>query len=312
MALFFMRKTQKGNYMAVKTAQAIINGQTYTLTYNSSTKKYEATITAPNSSSYGQTGHYFPVTIKATDSAGNVKTVDSNDSSIGNSLRLVVKEKTPPTITIASPTSGALITNNKPAITFTIVDGDSGVNPDSVKLYIDSGSAITGDSLAKTAVANGYQFTYASPTSLADGSHTIKVDATDNDGNSATQKSSTFKIDTVPPVLSVSSPTNNLETNVKSVTVSGTTNDATSSPVTLTVNGEIVTVNENGAFSISVQLTEGSNTITVIAEDGAGKTSTVVRTVKLDTVAPVISNPTIAPNPVDAGGTVILSVVITD
>ena len=33
--------------MAVKTVQAIINGVTTTLTYNSSTKKYEATITAP-------------------------------------------------------------------------------------------------------------------------------------------------------------------------------------------------------------------------------------------------------------------------
>jgi len=34
--------------MAVKTVQVVINGQTHTLTYNATTKKYEATITAPS------------------------------------------------------------------------------------------------------------------------------------------------------------------------------------------------------------------------------------------------------------------------
>ena len=52
--------------MAVKTVQAVINGVTTTLTYNSTSKKYEATITAPATSSYNNNdGHYFPVTIKA-------------------------------------------------------------------------------------------------------------------------------------------------------------------------------------------------------------------------------------------------------
>ena len=53
--------------MAVKTMQAIINGQTVTLTKNSESGKWEATITAPNRSSYNQSGHYYPVTVKATD-----------------------------------------------------------------------------------------------------------------------------------------------------------------------------------------------------------------------------------------------------
>lgn len=58
--------------MAIKTVQATINGQTYTLTFNSSTGKYEATVTAPSKSSYNQSGHYYGVTVKATDEAGNV------------------------------------------------------------------------------------------------------------------------------------------------------------------------------------------------------------------------------------------------
>ena len=40
--------------MSVKQVQAIVNGQAYTLTYNSNTGKYEATVTAPSRSSYRQ------------------------------------------------------------------------------------------------------------------------------------------------------------------------------------------------------------------------------------------------------------------
>lgn len=85
--------------MSVKQVQAIVNGQTYTLTYNSNTGKYEATATAPSRSSYSQSGHYYGITIKATDDAGNVTTKDATDSAIGSSLRLTVKEKVAPVIT---------------------------------------------------------------------------------------------------------------------------------------------------------------------------------------------------------------------
>lgn len=70
--------------MSVKTVQAIINGQTYTLTLNNDTGKYEATVTAPVKSSYNQTGHYYPVTVKATDDAGNTTTKDDKDSALGS------------------------------------------------------------------------------------------------------------------------------------------------------------------------------------------------------------------------------------
>ena len=83
--------------MAVKTVQAIVNGVTTTLTLNSGTGKWEATITAPATSSYNNNdGHYFPVTIKATDEAGNVTTKNDTDATLGSSLQLRVKEKTAP------------------------------------------------------------------------------------------------------------------------------------------------------------------------------------------------------------------------
>lgn len=256
------------------------------------------------------------MTVKATDEAGNVTTKTDSDATLGESLKLRVKEKVAPIITITYPTASALITNNKPSIAWKVTDADSGVNSGSIKITIDSGSAITAG-ITKTAITDGYQCTYTPTAALSDGSHTIKIDAADNDGNAATQKSVTFKIDTVPPTLSVTAPTNGLITNKAACTVTGTTNDITSSPVTVTVklnsgSAEAVTVGADGSFSKALTLVSGSNTITVVATDSAGKSTTVTRTVTLDTVAPTIKAVTLTPNPVDAGKTYVISVEVTD
>ena len=124
-------------------------------------------------------------------------------------------------------------------------------------------------------------------------------------------------MDTVPPTLAVSSPADGFITNVADVTVDGTTNDATTSPVTLTIKlnsetAQTVTVESDGSFSKVLTLVSGTNTITVTATDGAGKTSTITRTVVLDQVPHSITTITLTHNPVDAGATYIISVSVTD
>lgn len=296
--------------MAVKTVQVVVNGQTYNLTLNSSTGKYEATITAPNKSSYSLDGHYYPVTVSASDTAGNSVTKTSTDATLGSSLQLKVKEKVPPVITITSPTSGSLIANNKPTFKWTVSDDDSGVDPSTISITIDNSKIITG--ITKTAITNGYSCEYVPATALSDNNHTVKFDASDYDGNAATQKSITITIDTVAPELNITSPAEGSITNVATCTVSGTTNDATSSPASLTVNGKAVTIKSDGSFTTTVTLSEGSNTITIVATDEAGKMTTVTRTVTLDTKAPSISAVVITPNPVDAGATYVVTVTVTD
>lgn len=296
--------------MAVKTIQATLNGQTYNLTLNSSTGKYEATITAPSTSSYKQSGHYYPMSISATNDAGNTTTVNTSTATIGDSLKLVVKETTAPTITVTSPTANQTLTNNKPSIAFTVTDSDSGVNSDTISVTIDGTKYTSG--ITKTAITNGYSCTYVPGTALSDGSHSVVVSATDNDGNTKTTSAVSFKVDTVPPALSVTYPPEGFVTNQPTVTVTGTTNDATSSPVTLTINGESVTVTSSGTFSHNVTLTSGTNTITVVATDAAGKSTTVTRTVTYNTSAPVISDVTITPNPVNTGSVFTISVTATD
>ena len=304
--------------MAVELVQAIINSQTTTLNYNIGTGKYEATITAPSTSSYNENdGHYYPVTIKATDDADNVTTKNDTDATLGSSLKLRVKEKVAPVITITYPTASALITNSKPVIKWKVTDDDSGVDPDTIGITIDSAGKVTGSAITKSPVSGGYECSYTPTEALGDGQHTIKVDASDNDGNAATQKTVTFKVDTIPPTLSVTAPADDSVTNNSSCTVSGTTNDTTSSPVTVTVklnNGaaEEVEVAENGSFTKQLTLAAGANTITVVATDAAGKSTTVTRTVTLDTGAPVIHSVSITPNPVDAGQTYVISVEVTD
>lgn len=307
--------------MAVKTVKVIINGQTYDLAYNSTSGKYEKTITAPSATSYNvNSGHYYPVQVQATDDAGNATTKDDTDSTLGSSLKLTVKETTKPTISITSPSSGAKLTTASPTITFQLRDeaNGSGIKISNLALKIDGGVAIGNVTTGMTcaAVTNGYDCTYVCQSALAEGSHTITIDIQDNDGNTAATGSTTFTVDTVPPALNIIAPANGLITNEASLTVSGNTNDATSSPCTVTIklNGAdqgTVTVTA-GSFSKAITLVQGSNTIVVKSTDSAGKYSEVTRTVTLDTTPPTISAVVVTPNPVNGGATFTISVTVSD
>lgn len=306
--------------MAIQQVRAQINGTWHVLTYNAGTGKYEKTITAPNTTSYNvNAGHYYPVTVEATNTAGTVTTKNDTDGTIGNSLKLTVKEIVKPTISITSPGAGAYVTNNKQPIIFQLRDeaGGSGINIASLALKIDGGTAVGNGSpgMVCTQITNGYDCTYTPPTALSDGAHTVTIDVSDFDGNTATQASRSYTIDTVPPVLNITSPTNNFITNTAALVVAGSTNDVTSSAVTITIKlngvdqGSVPVT--SGNFSKSITLANGANTIVVTATDTAGKVTETTITGTLDTSLPVISNVTITPNPVDSGATMIIAVAVS-
>lgn len=299
--------------MAIKTVRAQINGTWHTLTYDSASGTWKATITAPGATSFNQSGGYYNVVIEATNDAGTSATADGATFS---GLRLVVKERIAPVITILSPTSGAVVTNNKQPVVFNVVDesGGSGVNRNSIAVMLD-GEDVSASELSISAITNGFSVTYTPASALGDGEHTVAINAADNDGNSATAKSTTFRIDTVPPTLNISAPAEGLITAVSSLAVKGSTNDATSSPVSIsiTLNGAdqgAVTVGSDGSFSKTITLAEGENTIVITATDSAGKVTSITRTVTLDSSVPKVVSAAITPNPVDAGATMIISVVI--
>lgn len=302
--------------MGVKSVKATINGQVVNLTYNSSTGYWEASANAPSNSSWSQTNHKYGISITAEDDAGNTTSIDRGDGTFGETLQLRVLEKVLPTIVVQSPTSGAFITNNQPTIKWTVSDEGSGINSDTISIKVDTGGAIT-SGITKTATTNGFSCEYTPTEVLGEGSHTLKFNVSDNDGNMATEVAITFAIDTVPPTLNVLSPVDNSYTNSTTLEVTGSTNDDTSTPVTVKVQvgsgtPQDAIVGEDGSFSITVNLSEGANTLTITATDAAGKETTITRTVTLDTGAPVFTEVVVTPNPVDAGTTYLIKAKVVD
>ena len=295
------------------TVKATIRGQEITLTYDSSTGLYKASVTAPSDSSYtNNTGHYFPVSVTATDDAGNSTTVSDTQGNFKENLKLYVKEKVAPKVTGVSPSSGANITTSNPTFEFNVVDnsngqssGFSGINPDTIQLVVN-GTTIANSKITKTPITGGFKCSYVSEAAIPDGDRTYTVKVNDYDGNTSETVSTTFKIDTVPPVLEVSQPVDGTSTNKNTVDVIGYTSDATSSPVTVKiyVNGNdtgSVDLDGSGNFVKTVTLSDGENIIKIVSTDKIGKFSEITRTVYLKTTAPVFKSVKIEPNPVDAG-----------
>lgn len=137
--------------------------------------------------------------------------------------------------------------------------------------------------------------------SLALGSNTVNVQATDTSGNTTTQSVSVTRElppDTTPPSISITSPSNNTTTAAASVTISGTAADLGANAAGINrvmVNGVQAAYNDsNGIWTIgNVALNEGANTITAVAYDNApsantNQTSIVVTRRTPDTQAPVL------------------------
>ena len=303
--------------MAITKVRVKINGVWSNLELNSSTGKWEGSITAPSVTSYNQTGGYWPVTVEATNSAGTVTTVDATDSTIGEALRLIVKETVKPVIKLVQPSNGAYISNNMLPIVFDVTDeaGGSGVKLSTVALKLAGTTYKDGSAgMSKTTITNGYRFTYTPQAALEDGAKALEITASDNDGNVATVVSATFTVDTIPPTLTINEPTSGLITNQSNLIVKGVTNDTTSSPVTVTiVHGAKIyepAVDDNGAFTQAVVLVEGTNTIKVTAMDAAGKTTEITLTVDLDTTVPTVKSVVMSPNPVNESGSVVITLEV--
>jgi hypothetical protein len=148
--------------------------------------------------------------------------------------------------------------------------------------------------------ATGVYGTFSTTFNLAEGINTIKVNAT-NSYNSALTSAVELEgfLDTTAPTIemdAIASPTNaptaaisgNIgDINFQELTIQQTTSLGTKTIVT------VKTLPEDGTFSKVAGLTEGTNTFTATAKDGAGLQASATVTVVLDTVGPVltINNP---------------------
>ncbi len=191
-----------------------------------------------------------PVSAEGT----HVLQVSASDT-LGNASSATVTftlDRTNPTIDLDAPAEGSY--RRDPAtVTFHAADA----NLATVSATLDGVAFTSGDTVSD------------------EGNHVVVVTATDRAGNQASV-TRTFTIDRTAPELSVASPRDGALIAGSSVTVFGDVSDL--SPVSVTVNGAPAPVSE-GTFSRIVGLTDGENTITVVATDAAGNTSTVTLTV---------------------------------
>ncbi|MEW6018382.1 MAG: NosD domain-containing protein [Pseudomonadota bacterium] len=164
-------------------------------------------------------------------------------------------------------------------------DSGTGVDSASVRVYLDgapmSGCAIT-DSSA-TCEAYG----------LADGNHTITVNASDNMGNTGSASGS-FGVDTTGPVI------NNIQpaaVNTSSATLSAYVSDAVSGVDSASLDVYVEGASVSGCAlagttaSCSVYgLSDGSHAVRVSASDLAGNSATANAYLTVDATAPSITN----------------------
>lgn len=301
------------NQPNIKQCYAMFNKQKVVAIYDEDLQQWSIETTAPAESSWNQPDHVFTVELYAEDLAGNLAKMDSSDITYGEQLKIRVLEKTAPTATIKYPTQGSVLGDTTQTIQLVIKDeGGSGLNMASIEFKVN-GEVKTVSSWSDG--ADGEKIASYEATDLSNGSNTVTLKVWDNDGNESNTASVTFVISTDAPSLDVTTPIDNLITNDFACTVSGVAK-AGSSYTTIsqvTVNGIPVSVDpETGAFTTTVTLTEGSNTIVIVATDNIGKTTTVRRNVTLDTVYPIITDVKAEATTVDASGRIRITFKVSE
>ncbi len=105
---------------------------------------------------------------------------------------------------------------------------------------------------------------------LSEGANLLVVEATDAAKNPTTWSVGILS-DTTPPIVTLASPPDGLETNVSTVSLRGTVNDVNA---TVLVNDEMIRPDGSGRWQTTVALLPGANTINVSAVDAAGNRAT--------------------------------------
>lgn len=152
----------------------------------------------------------------------------------------------------------------------------------------DPSASVTVNGRAAVVSASGFSIANLA---LSEGPNTILVEATDPAGNRSGD-SIVINLDTVPPVVQISSPQANTKVKTPVIAVFGTVSEEN---VSVTINGIPASINGQNYSIAALTLIEGTNTIQVEAKDRAGNSGTTSISITLDTVPPLVINPVTTP-----------------
>jgi RHS repeat-associated protein len=202
-----------------------------------------------------------PINARAVDNAGNISTQSITIT------RTPPPDTTAPGLSISSPADGSTTEAENTTVTGTV--SDPGEYASGVRSVTVNGAPATLDAQNGAWTLSGV--------ALIIGANSITVDASDNAGNHTTQTVRLTRVpppDTIDPVVTITSPSNNFISPDATITVTGTAIDeglyATGIRHVI-VNGLPATYNPTTHewTATGVQLNEGANLVRVIAEDAA-------------------------------------------
>jgi hypothetical protein len=249
-------------------------------------------------------GVTYKVQVEVADKAGNVAS-GSSSFSLETDPPEVSSKKPSGTVSEEDAAAGILISAN-------LADDGSGVNPDSVVMWLN-GEAVDAD-----ASTDSVQYT---ATGLNYGDYNVRLVVADMLGNS-TDESWSFSVDdSTPPTVTVVSPKQDAVVGVRPVIKisyadEGSGVDLTSISVKVDDNAVVATamapakpaksnVVSAGEASYEVKLGFGSHTLTVVVKDVAGNEATAEVTFIVEGDALMLVKPHNYPNPARGSGTAI-------
>ncbi len=228
----------------------------------------------------------YTVYVKVTDNAGNV-----NQTSVSFTVDTVN-----PFLVINSPISGSIINNGSVMVQWTVSDATSGIVKTEFSTDGTNWINVTGTSHNLT---------------LADGTYTVYVKVTDTVGF-FNQTSVSFTVDTVKPVIVITSPANNSYNTTGTVMVQWNASDAFSGIAKIEISIDNTTWTNVTGTSHNLTLADGAYAVYVKVTDNAGNVNQTSVSITVDTVKPVIVITSPADNSYNTTGTVTVQWTASD
>jgi len=186
----------------------------------------------------------------------------------------------PPEISIVEPADGALLGTNTPTFVVEYFDLGVGVNLASIEFTVN------GQPFVMPCASTATRAECTPSSVLPEGEVAVSVTIADLVGNVSEAAEVQITVDTVAPVITISSPADGFITNDAAQVIAGSVSEAAS----LTLNGSNVAVDSAHDFVVEVQLQEGTNSFALVATDSVGHQGSASLSVTLDTVPPVVPN----------------------